>query len=93
MGVLLAQDGTLTWNPSTDNIGVDVYRIYRSDVPNFVINGRTPLAETASTQYQSPESVGDPEINYYFRVTAVDESSNESTASIPMGEHDYLIEY
>ncbi len=92
-GVSLAPDGALSWSPSTDNIGVETYRIYRANDPYFLIYGQTPLAETASTQYQSPESMGDPEINYYFKVTAVDEALNESTASMTIGEFDYFVEH
>jgi hypothetical protein len=36
--------------------------------------------------------MGDPDINYYFRVTAFDAAQNESGASNTVGEHDYTME-
>ena len=88
----LAADGMLSWSPSSDNVGVALYRIYRDTIPYFLIDDRVPTAETTETEYAFPECVGDPAVNYYFVVTAVDAAENESDPSAAVGEHDYQIE-
>jgi len=85
----LTADGTLSWSPSTDNIGVEHYVIYRSKDPHFDVDGRRPLGTTSSTSFQVPGSIGNPGMNYYFRVVAKDASGNESTQSLPVGEFDF----
>jgi hypothetical protein len=90
--VTLVVDGTLSWSPSTDNVGVVLYRIYRDTVAYFLVDDRVPTAETTETEYAFPECVGDPAVNYYFVVTAVDAAENESDPSATVGEHDYQLE-
>ncbi len=89
--VIFAADGILSWSASTDNVGVDHYSIYRSTNAYFDVDGMTPLQTTAGTSASFPGSVGDPIINYYFRVTATDGADNESTPSNPVGEHDFSL--
>ena len=90
--VCLESDGTLTWSPSTDNVGVDHYCIYRQTLAFYEVDGISPVRITTSTTELFPGSVGNPETNYYFRVTAVDAAGNESQPSDPVGEHDYEME-
>jgi hypothetical protein len=90
--VALAADGMLSWSPSADNVGVALYRIYRDTTPHFLVDDRVPTAETTETEYAFPDCVGDPSVNYYFVVTAVDAAENESGSSDTVGEHDYQIE-
>ena len=87
--VALMPDGTLTWSPSTDNVGVDHYTIYRSTEAHFLVGELTPDQTTTGTSAAFPGSVGDPAVNYYFRVTAEDAAQNESVPSAPVGEHDF----
>jgi hypothetical protein len=89
--VELAADGTLTWSPSTDNVGVDHYCIYRSTTAYYDVDGIVPVRITTSTSESFPGSVGDPDTNYYFRVTAVDAAENESVPSVTVGEHDFQV--
>jgi YVTN family beta-propeller protein len=85
----LAVDGTLSWSPSYDNVGVDHYRVYRRTMAYFGTVGLLPVATTADTSAQFPGSIGDPTVNYYFRVTARDAAGNESPPSATVGEFDY----
>ncbi len=86
--IALAPDGTLSWSPSFDNVGVDHYRIYRHTVAYFEPQGLIPVATTTATCAQFPGNVGNPLVNYFFRVTATDPSGNESAASLTVGEFD-----
>ncbi|MBN1425145.1 S8 family serine peptidase [Candidatus Fermentibacteria bacterium] len=85
----LGSDGMLTWSPSTDNVGVTGYSVYRSQAAYFEVSGSEVLGTTAGTSYSVAGSLGDPAVNYYFRVTAHDAALNESDPSATVGEHDY----
>lgn len=87
--VTLARDGALSWSPSVDNIGVHHYRVYRHTLAYFEPQGLIPVATTTATSAQFPGSVGDPSVNYYFRVTAADAAGNESPPSLPVAEFDF----
>jgi PKD repeat protein len=69
-----AQDGklNLVWNPATDNVGVDHYKIYRDTI--FLINRST-------TSYQDTGLVNGH--TYTYTVMAVDTSGNEGNLSDP----------
>jgi hypothetical protein len=60
----------LTWNPSTDNVGVDHYNVYRGTtlVGSPTTNSYTDSGLTASTQYS-------------YQVSAVDAAPNDSGKS------------
>jgi len=90
--VALASDGTLTWTASTDNIGVTGYRIYRQTVPYFNIGSLIPVSTITGTSVSFSGNIGDPSINYYFRVTACDAANNESSPSETVGEFDFEAE-
>ncbi|MCU0612845.1 MAG: carboxypeptidase regulatory-like domain-containing protein [Candidatus Eisenbacteria bacterium] len=87
--VVLLADGMLTWSPATDNVGVDHYAIYREASASFDIDGLTPFVTTTSTTASVPEGIGDPSVNYYFRITATDAVGNESAPSATVGAFDY----
>ena len=87
--VVFASNGTLTWTASTDNIGVTGYRVYRQTIPYFGIGGLTPVSTVTGTSASFPDNIGDPVINYFFRITARDAADNESSPSDPVGEFDY----
>jgi hypothetical protein len=88
----MAQDGTLSWSPATDNVGVDHYRVYRSLTAFFNVQGMTPWATPTGTSVQITEGFGDVALNYTYRITAQDAAGNESSASVPVGEFDFQIE-
>ena len=70
-----AHDGRLdlSWDPATDNIGVDYYRIYRDT---------GIVGVTSDTSYQDSGLVNDK--TYSYRVSAVDTSGNEGDKSNPV---------
>jgi hypothetical protein len=87
--VTLSKTGTLTWGPSTDNVGVDHYCVYRDTQAYFSTQGLTPLATTSGTTWNFPGSMGNPATNYFFIVRAYDAANNESPPSPTAGEFDY----
>jgi parallel beta-helix repeat protein len=73
-----AQTGTtidLVWDPSTDNVGVSYYNIYR--------DGEV-VASESSTNHTAVGLV--PATTYDFQVSAVDEAGNESELSAVLAE-------
>jgi Fibronectin type III domain len=62
----------LSWNASTDNVGVSGYRVYR---------GGVQIASVASTSYQN--SGLSPSTNYSYTVAAFDAAGNISGQSSP----------
>ena len=63
------QSVALTWNPSTDNVGVTGYRVYRG-------SGVDPIATVTGTTYT--DTGLDPAMAYLYRVAAVDDAGNHS---------------
>ncbi len=66
---------TLKW---TANIEADVYQyaIYRGTTANFDPTGTTPLAKVRTPLYEDP--VSQSGVTYYYKISAVDVSGNES---------------
>ena len=64
----------LAWDPSTDNMGVDSYTIYRDGVPIGTVNG-------ATTAYQ--DKTGAPNTSYRYEAEAFDAAGNPSGTSDP----------
>jgi signal transduction histidine kinase/sugar lactone lactonase YvrE len=60
---------TIAWNPSTDNIGVTGYNIYRD-------GGSTPIAVVGGTGFT--DTGLNPQTTYTYTVTAIDAANNES---------------
>ncbi len=59
------------------------YRVYRSSSPAFVITPSIKIAVTRGTAYY--DSLVTPGSTYFYGVTAVDSSDNESAASLTAG--------
>ena len=66
---------TLRWKANTD---ADVYQyaIYRGTTADFNPAGSTPLAKVRTTQYQ--DAVSQTGVTYYYKISAIDASGNES---------------
>ncbi len=64
----------VSWQPSTDNVAVATYSVWRRDT-----DGGRPhqVAETPATEYQ--DSGLEPETNYCYYVIATDAAKNQST--------------
>jgi hypothetical protein len=88
----LASSGLLTWGPSTDNIGVAEYCIYRHAEAFFSPSETLAYGTTTETSYDVSDSFGDTETQYYFLVTALDAAQNESASSAIVGEYDYVVQ-
>ncbi|MBI2409578.1 peptidoglycan-binding protein [Candidatus Kaiserbacteria bacterium] len=67
------QNATLSWNPSTDNVGINLYRIYK--------NGAFFQGET---QNSATVNVGPPGTANSFTVAACDAANNCSAQSAPL---------
>ncbi len=65
---------TLSWNPSTDNVGVSSYRIYQNE-------SVSPVATTTGQVTQMTVSGLAPSAAYTFRVAALDGAGNQSALS------------
>jgi large repetitive protein len=68
---------TLSWSPSTDNVGLDGYRVYRGLTPGFMPDAAILVTTTSATTFSEPLTAG----TYYYRVVAVDLVGNASAAS------------
>jgi chitodextrinase len=71
-----SQTGTtisLTWSASTDNVGVDLYNIYRDDVK---------VAGVGSASFTDGDLM--PGTSYTYEVSAKDAAGNESSLSDPL---------
>lgn len=69
-GTVTATSAALSWNASTDNVGVTGYRVYTNGASPVSVTG-TSATISGLSQYTS----------YSFTVTAVDAANNESSAS------------
>ncbi|GEM_PF-3052971 len=73
---LYSNQVNLSWSPSTDNVGVSGYKVYRS--VNAVWS---PIGQSASTYYY--DTTVTPSTPYYYYVTAYDAAGNNSASSSP----------
>jgi hypothetical protein len=88
----LAPNGTLSWSPASDNVGVHHYSVYQSLLAYFEVQGMTPLTTTTGTSVQVTEGIGDPDLDYFYRVTATDAAGNESLATSTVGEYERIVQ-
>jgi fibronectin type 3 domain-containing protein len=65
---------SLSWAPSTDNVGVDHYNVYRDD-------GTKPIGSSPTAGFNDPGRA--PSTTYRYAVAAVDAAGNESAKSAP----------
>jgi len=72
MGTATSSSVTLMWSPSTDNVGVTGYRIYRGSTLSVTVSG----TETSFTVTGLSAAT-----SYTFTVRAIDAAGNESAAS------------
>ena len=82
----------LTWQPVWDNTGVDHYAVHRGVVAYFLATSSTLLGTTTSTTWTDPTGLGDPDVDHYYLVIAVDTAANESAPSNRVGEHENVLE-
>ncbi|MFG1617937.1 LamG-like jellyroll fold domain-containing protein [Nonomuraea wenchangensis] len=68
----------LTWTASTDNVGVDAYRIHRSTTPGFTPSAANQIGSSPATSFSD---AGLAAGTYYYRVRAADAAGNLSPSS------------
>ncbi len=85
----LPSDVTMFWAEPWDDVGVDHYNIYRDTAAYFEEGPGTLLTAVADTIWTDIGAAGAPDTGYYYVVTAVDLSDNESAASVTVGEFDF----
>ena len=81
---LVGTDGVLTWNTSTDNVGVTAYKVFRGALPGFTADDSSLLGTVPATTGASSQSYSDvsaPSGTWYYRLVALDGSGNASGAS------------
>jgi hypothetical protein len=75
----------LYWTEPYDSVGVAHYVVYRSTEPYQLGDS---LVMTSDTTFLDIHVVGNPYINFYYTVKAVDLAGNKSPASNQVGEFD-----
>jgi serine protease AprX len=78
----------LQWSPSSDDVGVSHYVIYRKDTPYYIPVHGDSLGFTSLTTYTDAGAAGDTLTNYFYHVKAVDTAGKKSSDSNEAGEFD-----
>jgi len=88
--VLSTSDMFVFWSPAGDDVGVDYYVVYRDTLPVFDSAAGDSIGVTTDTFYvdEAPGGIGDPGLNCYYLVRAVDLTGKESDDSNHAGEFD-----
>ena len=70
----------LKWNKNTE-ADLFRYRVYRDTVPNFIYDTTKIIAVISDTSYYDDVPEKYKAKNYYYKITAIDSSYHQSTAS------------
>ena len=68
----------LSWQPASDDVGVDHYEVYGSQTPNFALGPDTLLGTTRSPGFTHTDGLNE---TWYYRVRAVDGAGNAGAVS------------
>jgi len=95
--VAASNDLILSWSGvSTDSKGryvkIDHYNVYRSTSPYFVPTQFNLYGISFGTTFTDPGVLGNPDVNYFYVVTAVDSNGVESAVSGRIGEVEFNIQ-
>jgi fibronectin type 3 domain-containing protein len=71
-------DVTVSWTPSTDNVGVTGYTVYRGTTAGFTADDSSKIADATTTSYTDN---GRSQGIWYYKVSARDAENNVSAAS------------
>ncbi len=94
-GLSLVPSGSsalLTWQPAWDDVAVHHYEVHRNTVPYCVPTSSTLRGTTTATSWLEPGAIGDPALDAFFVVTAVDAAGNVSAPSPTVGKRDVTLE-
>ena len=92
--VLSGSNMFLFWSPVEAALGIDRYVVYRDTFPGFDSNGGDSIGITADTFFvdQAASGIGDPALNWYYLVRAVDLGGKKSDDSNRAGEFDAILD-
>ena len=76
-----AGEAALSWQPSSDNVGVTGYEVHRSTTPDFTPTAATRVSTVAGT---STTETDVPYGLWYYRIVAKDAAGNASIPSDPV---------
>lgn len=79
---------TLTWDSNPANC---TYQVHQSTTPYFPLSAGTLLHTTSSTSHTIPSAVGNPSVNHYYWVRAVNCDGTETAVSNHTAEFDFTI--
>ncbi|MCU0612099.1 MAG: C25 family cysteine peptidase, partial [Candidatus Eisenbacteria bacterium] len=82
----------LTWQPVSDNVAVDHYAVHRGVVAHFLPTASTLVGTTTSTAWTDAAATGDPDVDHFYVVIALDAAGNQSAPSNRVGEHEKVLE-
>ena len=75
-------------NPAT----IESYHVYRATGdPYFKPTVININGATSGTSYEDPGALGDPEVNHFYLVTAIDGNGHESSPSQRVGEFEFAL--
>ncbi|MFC2174570.1 S8 family serine peptidase [archaeon] len=74
-------DGSIkvNWTESADNVGISLYRVYRSTTDDFTASASNNIANATVAEYNDTAVIEG--IKYYYLVSALDLAGNPSNAS------------
>jgi hypothetical protein len=82
-------DVVLSWSAAP---GATYYQVWRATGPYFAPPAATPIATVTSPSHTDPGLIGDPLVNYFYALTAVNrcsQGSATSATSAEVGEFDF----
>ena len=86
----------ITWQPVTeDQEGnpetINYYEIHRGTQAKFAVSEETKIAEAIALEYIDTQEgiIGDPSVQYYYALVAVDTAGNKAEQEIRVGEYDF----
>jgi hypothetical protein len=87
-------DLLLTWSPVTLDVNglpvsIDYYEVYRNTNPHYTTTGLIPVGFPSSNEFIDLGILGNPAVNYFYRVVAVSLAGQSSEPSLPAGEFDF----
>ncbi len=74
----------IQWNPSSDS-NVTGYNVYAGTDPHFIPNSNVLLASAVASNGYSDYFDTDPALTWYYKITAVNTSGNQSIPSATVG--------
>lgn len=81
-------DAVLTWDAV---LGATQYRLHRSTQAYFTPLSSNAVVTGTALNYTDADKIGDPNVNYFYTVIAMDAQGRESLPSNAVGEFDFAL--